>query len=784
MIRSITSACLAFILFTAYQPVFSQDTSLGVVTDFEQSTALDSILQVIVSEINRTTGTSKQVTLAPEGVRYGSTDFTKAKDNYDVLSGQVDFMLLLGDVSTKGALTDGPLPVPTIGLGVIDPYLQNIPLEDGASGVENFSYIWSAINLAEELAQFKDMYSFDSLAILVNSQSVNTFDQQKGQRALDSISQALSTVITIVPVGEDVASSLSTIPTNTDAVYLSSLVGKPPSAIRQIADELKTRKLPSFSADKSFVDQGILACIADENGFGQALRKLSIMVDDALGGSPLSEMSVAINFKERFYLNMTTARAIAFSPPFELFFTARLIGEDERNGKTIYSLEDIMERALEQNLAIAISYQDIELSEQDIRAARSALLPNLGLSLSGSQINPDQANALFGQAERQLSGTLNFQQLIYAEQAVANVKIAKFIKEAQEYDTQADVLSVLLDTYNEYFRVLAAKTDAQIQEENLSISETNLELARVRVNVGAATNAEVYRWESEVARAKQNAINAQTGVLATKLRLNTFLANSLEQEFDIDDVTIDDTFYQELSKSPISELVRTPADLAIASEFLVQEALAINPNKNFLLANIRQAERQRLQNQRLFYIPEVALTAQAGRILGRGGEASVEPPDISFIDNTWQIGIGLNYPIFQGNLRKANLQRSIVQLEQLDFARQQLDQDLTLAVRSSVLQLLNATTNIGFSEIASDNAQRNFTLVQDNYRQGTVNITQLIDAQQAAIQAKLSYALAIYDYLQAQLQLEFTVGFFSMFTEENQLTDFEDRFFQYKQAAE
>jgi len=525
----------------------------------------------------------------------------------------------------------------------------------------------------------------------------------------------------------------------------------------------------------------VLACIADENSTEQAFRKLSIMVDDVLRGETLSEMPLAINFKEKFYLNMATARAIAFSPPFGIFFTARLIG-DEDPDLPVYGLEDIVERALNENFAIAISYKDIELTEQDIRAAQAAVLPNLGLSVNASQINPNQAFAALGRSERLLSGNINFQQLIYAEQAVANIKIAKYFKQAQEFATEADILAVLFDTYNEYFRVLAAKTEAQIQKENLMISETNLELARIRVRVGAATNAEVYRWESEVARAKQSAINAQTAVITSKLRLNTFLANTLEPEFDIEDVTIDDEIYQEFRNSPVSYLVKTPADLIIASDFLVQEALAVNPNKNFLLANLQQAERQRLQNQRLFYTPEVALNAQAGRVLARGGEASEAPAGVNFVDNTWQVGIGMNYPIFQGNLRKANLQRSIVQLEQLNYARQQLDQDLTLAVRNSVFQLVNATTNISYSEIASDNAQRNFGLVQDNYRQGTVNITQLIDAQQAALRARLNYALSIYEYLQAQLQLEFSIGSFSLFAEEDQLADFRNRFSQYIQS--
>ena len=89
-------------------------------------------------------------------------------------------------------------------------------------------------------------------------------------------------------------------------------------------------------------------------------------------------------------------------------------------------------------------------------------------------------------------------------------------------------------------------------------------------------------------------------------------------------------------------------------------------------------------------------------------------------------------------------------------------------------------TNIEFSRVASNNAEANFELVRDQYQLGEVTITQLIDAQQSALGAKLRYAVAVYDYLQSQLQLEYSVGFFSMFASEEELQAFSTRFLEYR----
>ena len=116
---------------------------------------------------------------------------------------------------------------------------------------------------------------------------------------------------------------------------------------------------------------------------------------------------------------------------------------------------------------------------------------------------------------------------------------------------------------------------------------------------------------------------------------------------------------------------------------------------------------------------------------------------------------------------------------QLDMQIRQLDVNLELSVQSNALNLLAATTNLNFSRVSMENMMENFRLVQNNYQQGTVSIVQLLDAQQAALQAKQGYAISIYDFLLANLQLENSIGFYSQLATPEALNDFETRFSQY-----
>jgi outer membrane protein TolC len=520
-----------------------------------------------------------------------------------------------------------------------------------------------------------------------------------------------------------------------------------------------------------------MACQADENSFEVLIRKLGVMVDDALAGKPLEEMDVAINYSKSLSVNEKTVAALNIDLPFDLLFTSKSI--KETNDLPVYSLENIIELAFKNNLNIAISNQDIELALQNVNAAKTAVLPNLDLFLNGRQINTESASAAADQPQSLINGKLQLDQVIYSQKAIAGIKIAKYYEKAQEFLTEAEIQQVILNTFNDYLNVLSAKSVLDIEKENLENLEINLNNARLLVSSGALGRAELYRWESEMAMAMQNVVVASTNLSEYKVILNNRLAFILEKEYDISDIGIDDEVYKQFRSGMLSKLVKNIRDVQVVTSFLVKESLESNPNKKYIVEQMNALERQRIQNQRLFYLPDVSLQAQTNQALARGGAGSEPISGREFIDNTWSVGVGLKYPIFAQNMRKTELKTSTIKLDQLKNSMVQLDNDLELAVRSSVLKSVAASTNIDFSRIAAEKADDNFKLMQIRYKGGDVDITQLIDAQRATMQAKLGYSVSVYDFIRSQLNIEFAVGFFSFIAPDDKINDFRNRFIQY-----
>lgn len=769
-------------LLLSFFGVNAQEYNLGVVTDFQQSVELDSVLQKMVNQIDQTAGSGKKIILQKANVYYNCQTLEEADENYQQIAARTDVVILLGGVSIKGAAQRKLFDKPTIGLGLIDPELQNIPYKDGKSGIPNFTYIWSSAGLQSDLAQFKKIFPFKHLTLLVNHGSDITIDANKHSRQIDSLQNTLGCKIYTLELDQNIETSLDKLNPETDAVYVADLGIRPKEDIRNLANQLIGKKLPSFSVYKWHVYQGMLACLTDDDSFEQVTKKMGIIVVDALEGARLEEMNVNIDFRQKLLINQQTADSIDLALPFEILFTSDFL--HEKAGLPTYSLNDIIEKAFQHNLNIVMSNQDIELSVTDVKAAKTSVLPNLDLALNARQINVESASAAFDNPQRLLNGQLNLNQVIYSEKAFAGIRIARYYQKAQEYLTEAIIQEVILNTYIDYFSVLSAKSVLSIKQENLKTLEKNLEIARLQVGIGAVSQSEIYRWVSEVAIARQDLIEASTSLEESKIALNNRLGFVLENNFDIEDVSIDDQIYQQFKNGIISEFVHNPKDIRIVSDFLVQESVTNNPNKRMIFEQINALERINTQNKRMFFTPDLLLQANTNQVLARGGEGSQETGTNTFNDNSWSVGIGLRYPIFSQNQRRVELQTSRIQLDQLNNSKLQLDQELEMAVKKSILNTISTSTNIDFSRIAADNATSNFELVQVRYQEGDLDITQFIDAQRAALQSKLRYSVSVYEYMISHLQLEYAVGFFTLLSNESKIEDFKNRFMQFRNFNE
>jgi outer membrane protein TolC len=175
------------------------------------------------------------------------------------------------------------------------------------------------------------------------------------------------------------------------------------------------------------------------------------------------------------------------------------------------------------------------------------------------------------------------------------------------------------------------------------------------------------------------------------------------------------------------------------------------------------AERKRKLYVRKSYLPEVALGAGADQAFVREGTIRnpqlpvPEPPD----DITWNVGVSMRFPLFEGAKRRNELKRTVLEQEKIEWQKEELITNMQAGIRSTVQQLQASFKDLELSENAARAAEENFGMVQDAYVQGAVGVVELVDAQNMMIRTKTLAVNARYRYVLNYVDAERLQGDYS-----------------------
>lgn len=784
--RRIMRGTYLFIILVPFL-LFAQKTiSIGVLSDYRDSKWNKQAISFMQTEISRIVGPSKKVTFEDRYQLRSSSDEVENNKKYHKLTKKCDLVFLVGPASVYTVVKNMKFPVPTIALGVFDAKLQTIPItKEGTSGVKNFTYILPNQTIETEAEEFRKLIEFQHLTIIYDRNSFQYIKEEDVVKRMRSDFQDSLLKVTLIPLDTSIMEVCQGIPNSSDAVIVSVPLGAAQTDIKYLADYLIDKQIPSFSMNGAHVMQGIMAAFAPEQDYsGMLFRKCAIMVDELLNGRKAEDMLVGIEMKKEIILNIRTMRNIKFSPPFHILLNSNLVEDGMADLSDTLTLQSVIEKGIENNLNIKISKEDLKLSEEEISNSISDYLPDVSFAATAVRIDEQRASPLTGQAEKTLKGTVALQQLLFAESAFANIRIQKYLAEAKKYATMQDINDIILDVSSAYINILQLKSLVDINKENRDVIKKNLGLSESGVKLGSISSSDVYRWKSEYATAQQRLLESQSNLVIAHLHLNTLLNLPLKGFYAIADLALGATtedLYEDFSDDLLVKYLTSTEDLETLSQFLIMEAKAQHPAHKQLEVNRAVIDRTQLMKKRQYYIPTLALQGQVDHVWSRGGKASEPLPGSDFEDLSWNIGVSLNYPLFKQNKRAVELQKTNVQKQQIQLQQESLTDNISMGVAMETVRLLSSITNTYFTKISTDNAIKNYELIQANYKQGLIPITTMIDAQNAALNAKMNHTLAVYDFLQTHFNLEHKMGRFLIASSPKEKAAFQKRIDDYFQ---
>lgn len=624
----------------------------------------------------------------------------------------------------------------------------------GGSLVPNYTFIVSPrrvlsdLEVLGRLSESKVIHVFLDEAVRVDLPE----DLNERIRAME---QNLGIDLRLHRAGNSVATALANLPKGAQTVYFPILPSFSQKQRVDLLERLTKRGVMTFSmVGRRDVEAGAFAALAGDNR-PALLRRTALNLHQILSGISTAMLPVVLNTQDRLVINMRTAKAIGWSPDYDTTIEADFLHRDAvvRSSGTL-SLETALARAAKNPQLLAAQAQ-LQAEAAQIGVLKSTLRPQLSITGNTSHqrthdiINPistprDVSTGSFG---AQVS------QVLYSDQICSAIKAQAQVAEATAFDAESVRLDAILSAATAYFSVLEAEALYEIEHENLGLIQSNLQLAKLRREIGASEASEIYRWQASEARAKANLIQRDAQRRTARVQLNVVTSSPREAHWNLDPITIAEgemKFMDAYLKPLVTDLNQFNKFVGFLQKLAVWQAPELASfNKTLRAQGILLQERSRRN-----FMPEVQLTLSARRFLqdlpGSGPDGQ----------NEWTAGIGFTIPLFEGGEREAEMTRIQAVIRQIAAQRKNAIYLVEQNALSSAYAISASHPNLRLSRAARAASEKNFEAVRSKYSLGAVPIISLLDAQSDLLTQKQAEASAVYAYLSDIYSLQRAIAWF------------------------
>jgi len=400
-----------------------------------------------------------------------------------------------------------------------------------------------------------------------------------------------------------------------------------------------------------------------------------------------------------------------------------------------YDLQRCVNAALARNPSLRMAAAEIAIARADLAQARSTDDPRINASGSlmafqdpPSFIMPGLGQVVYGQrlnadAALQVDIPLTTGGQTDAAKAMARAGI----RAAMARDMRARQ-SVVLEAVTAYFNVLKAADMQKVAEaQRTALAAQNHAVTKMH-EVGLVAKLDPLRTTAALAGAEEAVILCGNRAKLAEAALKAVLGLDPDQP-----IVVVERF----------EDIALPADLKAA----VDEALTNRPEVQELRAQIDQADSARRFADN-----------QDHPTLGVFGRADLARSSALPRTGVFSAGIGVKWPLFDGNASEAAEDRAIAQRSQLEARLDGLRDQITVEATEAFLALQSSQPRIETTEKAVAAADEGFELAAVGYANQVVPLTDMLDAQAQRAKAQNDRAAAVHDRRAAMARLVFALG--------------------------
>ena len=420
--------------------------------------------------------------------------------------------------------------------------------------------------------------------------------------------------------------------------------------------------------------------------------------------------------------------------------------------KTI-TLEQAKQIALEKNIDVAQSQNNVESAQANVLAASGNYLPTVSASASWNRSQTDSKDLYFDpntQSIREvgLSTGSQFRTGVNVDYTIfdgfareGTMTRASSNAVATEQTAARTRQTIAFNVESAYLNVLRNEQLVKVSEENLKRDNRQLERITESSKVGALSQADVYRQQSQVASDEYSLITAQNNYDKSKADLISLIGLDVSDEYSISDTSVS----TELSHAILNATMEQYKDFQQLSE----RALAKRPDYQAAQEAL-DAAGGGVTAARSGYLPSIS--ANAG--YGLNGD------EFSTLSNTKALnwGLSLRWSIFDGFGTNQALQTAQVQQMNADLALKQAQRNINVEVKKALLDLDAARKQYDVSQKGLISAEQDYKIAEERYNLGAGTLLDLLTANANLVNAQANKVNASYGFITQRRNVEYVIG--------------------------
>ena len=412
----------------------------------------------------------------------------------------------------------------------------------------------------------------------------------------------------------------------------------------------------------------------------------------------------------------------------------------------IWTLEQCVDHALENNITILQAENSLLLSKQDIISAKGNFLPSINSNLSGGaslgniEVFPGEFR------DREFYSTsvgIGFSQSVF--NGFRNINLlnqSKLSLERNQFELEKFKDDISLNVANTYLNVLFNKENLELAKLQVEFSEFQVNQVKTLVEAGSEPNSTLIETQATYSRDIQNLTIAENNHDLALLTLAQLLQLPYEN-FDVEVIEID---------TPSANLMYN--DIAPILNYALQ-------NRNEIKVAERDIELAKLGTKisKSAYLPNVSM--------GYGFNASANFSNLTVDDELLDqlnvnkghsINMNISIPIFNRNQTKAQVKKSKIQEETTNLALEQAKINLESTIQRAFTDARAALKSYEAAQLSLQSQEVAFQNSQERFIIGALNSFDLEQSRLRLINARSSLINAKYDFIFKTKVLDFYLG--------------------------